>query len=167
MKIPDKVFFWFMQSPLGSLLLTANEESLTGVYMGREQGMTTEEGWFKQERPVLKEAEKQLSAYFSGKLRSFNLPICLKGTPFQMSVWEALKGIPYGSTVSYGAIADLIGNPKAVRAVGYANGRNPIPIIIPCHRVIGADGSLTGYESGLDKKDWLLKHEEKYTRGTI
>ena len=108
---------------------------------------------------MLRETARQLSAYFDGSLRVFSVPLAFEGTPFQRSVWQALLTIPYGETRTYGEIARQIGNPAAVRAVGAANGRNPISIIVPCHRVIGADGSLTGYGGGVEAKRWLLGHE--------
>ena len=110
--------------------------------------------------PLLQEAVRQLNAYFDGTLTEFHLPLHLEGTAFRMRCWQALCTIPYGETISYGEQAKRIGNPKAVRAVGGANHDNPISIIVPCHRVIGADGSLTGYGGGMDKKAWLLRHEQ-------
>ena len=112
-----------------------------------------------QETPVIKEAFGQLSEYFSGKRKTFNLPLLLKGTDFQKQVWQALLKIPFGETRSYKQIAETIGNPKAVRAVGMANNKNPFLIIVPCHRVIGANGKLVGYAVGLDKKEYLLRLE--------
>ena len=111
--------------------------------------------------PLLKEAARQLSAYFDGSLTEFDLPIRLEGTAFRMKCWQALCTIPYGETISYGEQARRIGNPKAVRAVGGANHHNPISIVVPCHRVIGADSTLTGYGGGVDKKAWLLAHEKQ------
>lgn len=111
--------------------------------------------------PLLEEAVRQLNAYFDGTLQAFDLPIRLEGTAFRRSCWQALQTIPYGETISYGEQARRIGRPKAVRAVGGANHHNPISIIVPCHRVIGADGSLTGYGGGMDVKAWLLAHERK------
>jgi methylated-DNA-[protein]-cysteine S-methyltransferase len=108
---------------------------------------------------MLRETRKQLTAYFAGKLRTFDLPLAPNGTEFQRKVWTALTKIPYGTTTSYAAIARSIQSAAAIRAVGAANGRNPIPIIVPCHRVIGSDGSLTGFGGGLDRKRWLLHHE--------
>lgn len=110
---------------------------------------------------LLAEAARQLDAYFDGTLTAFNLPLRLTGTTFQRQCWQALCTIPYGETISYGEQAKRIGNPKAVRAVGGANHHNPISIVIPCHRVIGADGTLTGYGGGMDKKQWLLEHEKR------
>ncbi|MDN7135857.1 methylated-DNA--[protein]-cysteine S-methyltransferase [Pseudidiomarina sp. 1ASP75-5] len=109
--------------------------------------------------PVLRETARQLEDYFAGRLRVFDLPLKPRGTSFQQSVWEKLQHIPYGKLASYGDIAMAINNPKGVRAVGLANSKNPIGIVVPCHRVIGANGTLTGYAGGLDKKAWLLRHE--------
>lgn len=114
------------------------------------------------ETPLLREAVRQLNAYFDGTLRVFSLPIRLTGTAFRRKCWEALCAIPYGETISYGEQARRIGQPSAVRAVGGANHRNPIAIVVPCHRVIGADGTLTGYGGGLDAKAWLLQHERRH-----
>ena len=111
--------------------------------------------------PLLKEAARQLTAYFDGTLTEFDLPIRLTGTAFRMQCWQALLTIPYGETISYGEQARRIGKPKAVRAVGGANHHTPISIVVPCHRVIGADGTLTGYGGGVDKKAWLLMHERR------
>jgi len=113
----------------------------------------------KSDTPLIKETVKQLDEYFSGKRRDFNLPLVLHGTDFQVKVWNALRQIPYGETCTYGEIARMIGSPKACRAVGMANNRNPIPVIIPCHRVIGSNGSLTGYAGGLEIKQKLLNLE--------
>ncbi len=110
---------------------------------------------------LLEEAQRQLAAYFAGSLRCFDLPLALEGTPFQRQVWQQLQRVGYGETASYGEIAEAIDNPKAVRAVGAANGRNPVAIIVPCHRIIGSGGraKLTGYGGGLWRKEWLLRHE--------
>lgn len=146
-----------MDSPIGPLRLVSDGQCLCGVYMGDEQAEhPTRPG---HDVPVLREAVSQLEAYFGGALHAFDLPLCAQGTAFQRRVWKALREIPYGTTVSYGTLAARIGQPKASRAVGLANGRNPISIVVPCHRVIGADGSLTGYGGGLPRKRWLLNHE--------
>jgi methylated-DNA-[protein]-cysteine S-methyltransferase len=121
----------------------------------------TPNGYAKQETPLIKKAAEQFGEYFDGRRKSFNLPLSLCGTDFQVKVWKALQNIPYGETISYGELAAIIGNPKACRAVGMANNRNPIPIIVPCHRVIGHDGSLTGYAGGLELKRQLLELEQK------
>ncbi|MBJ2356614.1 methylated-DNA--[protein]-cysteine S-methyltransferase [Sphaerochaeta sp. S2] len=145
--------FTTYESPIGTLYLTSNQDALLGVSFISE---IREE---QESSPVLDMAMQQLDAYFNGKLQQFTVPFELQGTAFQKTVWEALCTIPYATVVSYQDIAIAIGNPKAVRAVGMANNKNPISIIIPCHRVIGKQGSLTGYAGGLDKKQWLLSHE--------
>nr|WP_321304227.1 methylated-DNA--[protein]-cysteine S-methyltransferase [uncultured Sphaerochaeta sp.] len=148
-------FFTTYESPLGTLTLTSNKDALLGLSFVSEIRE-------KQERnPVLEMAIQQLDAYFKGTLQEFSVPLELQGSAFQKTVWEALCTIPYGTVVSYQDIAIAIGNPKAVRAVGMANNKNPISIIIPCHRVIGKQGALTGYAGGLDKKQWLLCHERE------
>jgi methylated-DNA-[protein]-cysteine S-methyltransferase len=149
----SNLFSTTYEGPLGTLTLTSNEDALLGVSFISE---IREE---QESNPVLEMAIQQLDAYFKGKLQQFTVPLELHGTAFQESVWKALSLVPYGTVVSYQDIAIAIGNPKAVRAVGMANNKNPISIIIPCHRVIGKQGSLTGYAGGLDKKQWLLSHE--------
>ena len=125
-----------------------------------------EHDWIFNEKPF-EEARRQLSEYFAGERREFDLPLRLDGTVFQVEVLEELKKIPYGETTSYAAIAERIGRPKAVRAVGAANGRNPIPIIVPCHRVIGKSGDLTGFGGGLDTKEALLRLEAEHAAGNL
>jgi methylated-DNA-[protein]-cysteine S-methyltransferase len=146
-------------SPIGELLLTSDGESVTRLYM-RNNGAWRTGGW-KRDDAALSEARAQLQAYFAGELRGFELPLAAEGTPFQQRVWRALCDIPYGETISYGELARRIGQPAAARAVGLANGQNPIAIVVPCHRVIGANGSLTGYGGGLERKRWLLAHESR------
>ncbi len=153
--LPRIVFYRRMSSPIGELLLTTNGEALTGVYMAPHE---IGDGW-RRDDAVLLPAVEQLESYFAGDLREFDVPLTLDGTDFQRRVWTALRAIPYGTTISYGELARRIGQPTASRAVGAANGCNPISIIVPCHRVIGANGTLTGYGGGLDRKQWLLKHE--------
>ena len=144
-----------LSTPIGELLLTSNGSALTGVYLEE----TTPDAGSQENDEVLSEAREQLTAYFAGTRTVFDLPLALSGTPFQLSVWEKLEDIPFGTTISYGEQARRLDQPNASRAVGSANGRNPIPIIVPCHRVIGASGDLTGYGGGLERKRWLLKHE--------
>jgi methylated-DNA-[protein]-cysteine S-methyltransferase len=150
-----------VDSPIGQLLLQTDGVSLTGLYMdvpGRP--IRRMDDWQEDATAgPLPEAVRQLEEYFAGNRRNFDLPLHLNGTEFQRRVWRALTEIPYGETWSYGELAKRIGNPNASRAVGLANGRNPIAILVPCHRVIGADGSLTGYGGGLQRKQWLLAHE--------
>ena len=147
-------------SPIGPLLLAGDADALTLIYFqnGRSGPRDPDPEW--RERPAtFREATRQLSAYFAGRLRQFDLPLRPAGTSFQRSVWDALLRIPYGATTSYGALARALGKPEASRAVGLANGSNPIPIVIPCHRVIGAGGALTGYAYGVDRKAGLLALE--------
>jgi methylated-DNA-[protein]-cysteine S-methyltransferase len=151
-------------SPVGDLMLVANHTHLTGVYFAPHPKDLSARGWTRAPSrtpadSILRRTREQLAAYFAGEVTSFDLPLAPNGTPFQKQVWEALRRIPYGETISYGELARRLGDPKAMRAVGAANGRNPIPIIVPCHRVIGADGSLTGFGGGIDRKRWLLTHE--------
>lgn len=164
-------YYTLLESPLDPLLLTSDGEFLTGLYMEKEirkllPGMR--DGWRQDENAIpFKEAIAQLKAYFAGELHEFDLPLKATGTPFQEAVWQSLAAIPYGETVSYKDIAERIHSPKAVRAVGMANGRNPISIIIPCHRVIGANGKLTGYGGGIHRKEWLLAHEHEDTQTAL
>jgi methylated-DNA-[protein]-cysteine S-methyltransferase len=147
----------FVDSPIGRLSLYSDGEALTGLYMEKREPPGE---WAPgDDVAVLKSAAQQLKEYFIGARRDFLLPVALHGTPFQCKVWEHLKSIPCGETWSYGQLAQRIRQPTASRAVGLANGRNPVSIVIPCHRVIGSDGSLTGYGGGLERKQWLLEHE--------
>jgi methylated-DNA-[protein]-cysteine S-methyltransferase len=139
-------------SPVGDLLVRADDDGHLVELFTRHDGATETEWPF----PAITD---QLDAYFAGELEEFALDLQPHGTPFQLRVWEELTRIPYGETISYSELARRLGDPKLVRAVGTANGRNPISIVIPCHRVIGADGSLVGYGGGLERKQWLLEHE--------
>jgi methylated-DNA-[protein]-cysteine S-methyltransferase len=142
--------------PTGRLSLIANDDGLEQI---RFDASVPDHAVCRESHPVLRETARQLTAYFARELRDFDLPLVLKGTPFQVRVWEALQQIPYGQTRSYAQQARLVGAPDAVRAVGAANGRNPIPIVVPCHRVIGSNGKLTGFGGGLPLKRWLLDLE--------
>lgn len=154
-------YYTEIDSIVGNLLLTADDQCLTRVCFEVSRNRPPLEDDWKEHpsHPVLKTARHQLEEYFAGKRRTFDLPLGPQGTPFQQSVWNALRTIPYGETQSYGDIARAIGKPKAVRAVGAANGANPLPIVVPCHRVVGADGSLTGFGGGLPHKKRLLALE--------
>lgn len=156
-------YYSLMASPMGQLLLVGNGEALTGLKLDTQllPDVAGDER-FQQDDHLFLEAKAQLEAYFAGELFSFDLPLAGEGTPFQKTVWQALQDIPYGLTETYGGLARRIGNNKASRAVGLANGRNPIAIIVPCHRVIGANGALTGYSGGIERKQWLLAQEQKY-----
>ena len=140
-------------SPIGDLTLVASDRGLCAVDWGSTRARRS------LDNPVLRAAATQLDEYFAGARRAFDLPVDLRGTPFQNRTWSALAEIPYGTTVSYGEQARRLGVPRAARAVGAANGSYPLPIVLPCHRVIGANGALTGYGGGLDVKRWLLAHE--------
>lgn len=148
-------------SPLGKLLLAASERGLAGVYFEQHAHFKGSTGWQRaDDHSVLQQTQQQLQAYFAGQRRTFDLPLdTSNGTAFQQAVWQALRTLPFGTTASYAQIARLIGKPGAVRAVGAANGRNPISIVIPCHRVIASSGALTGYAGGLPNKKLLLALE--------
>ena len=149
-------------SPIGTLRLTADDDGLTGVYMEAHRYGPAEVGddWVADDAPF-EEARRQLDAYFAGDLEEFDLSLHASGTPFQREVWAALRTIPYGEVRSYREIAEQIGRPTAARAVGMANGRNPVSIIVPCHRVVGASGDLTGYGGGIERKRALLDLEAR------
>jgi methylated-DNA-[protein]-cysteine S-methyltransferase len=159
----DRVSSWFCHysSPVGELVLTSDGEALTGLHLPLPDGGAAPlpgSGWRRDEAPF-REALEQLCAYFNGERTGFDLELRMAGTPFQRLAWDALSTIPFGTTISYAEQAVRIGRPGAARAVGAANGRNPIAIVVPCHRVIGSSGSLTGYGGGLPLKEWLLDHE--------
>jgi methylated-DNA-[protein]-cysteine S-methyltransferase len=153
-----------IDSPVGSLLLAADGAGLRRIMFMHGRRTARREASWRADRKLLEEAIRQLRAYFSGELERFNLPLAPEGTPFQLEVWRRLSDIPYGETISYGELARRIGRPKASRAVGLANGTNPIPIVIPCHRVIGSNGQLTGYGGGLPIKERLLALERRQPR---
>ena len=150
-----------VDSPIGELLLTGEAGALTRLYMSPFE---IDPAW-EHDPAALAEPARQLEEYFSGERTEFELELAPAGTAFQQRVWALLLDIPYGETTTYGALADALGNPRTVRAVGLANGRNPISIVVPCHRVIGADGSLVGYGGGLERKRTLLAHEAEVTAG--
>ena len=152
-------YFDVVPSPIGDLYLTARDGAITGLHMGEPRGGLETTSTWTRDAAMLSTARAQLEAYLAGELTEFDLALNGKGTPFQQQVWGELRRIPYGETISYAELAERVGNPKAMRAVGAANGRNPIAIIVPCHRVIGADGSMTGFGGGIERKVWLLGHE--------
>lgn len=155
----NATYFTIMSTPVGELTLTSDGDALTAVYFeDPKYRPATTDNWIRDDA-VLTTARRQLEEYFRGERTTFDLGLAPSGTDFQRSVWRALTGIPFATTTSYGAIAARIGRPSASRAVGAANGRNPISIVVPCHRVIGSGGDLTGYGGGLDRKRWLLNHE--------
>ena len=150
-----------LDSPLGPLRLLAGHDALVAVLFPAQPSEVGQPAVEVPRHPVLDAAARELSAYFAGVLTRFTTPLGPEGTPFQREVWRALQEIPCGELRSYADIAAAIGRPSAVRAVGAANGRNPLPIVVPCHRVIGSDGSLTGYAGGMEIKRWLLEHERR------
>ncbi|TNJ35251.1 methylated-DNA--[protein]-cysteine S-methyltransferase [Arenimonas terrae] len=152
-------------TPIGEMTVAADDAGLRHVlFPDNKYPPAGRDGW-RRDTDALRAPREQLLAYFAGELAAFDLALAPTGTPFQVKVWTMLAGIPYGQTWSYGELARRIGEPKAVRAVGAANGRNPLPVILPCHRVIGADGSLTGFGGGLPLKKFLLGHEGAGQRG--
>ncbi|HFC11377.1 MAG TPA: methylated-DNA--[protein]-cysteine S-methyltransferase [Anaerolineae bacterium] len=161
MSTTTQLYYAMVASPLGDVLLVGNQIGLTYInFQAGTNRLEIQPAWEKNE-VVLQAAIEQIEDYFAGKRKVFDLPLAPRGTLFQQQVWEAVGNIPFGETASYGGIAGKIGRKKAARAVGAANGQNPLPIIIPCHRVIGSNGKLTGYGGGLQLKKWLLAHESK------
>jgi O-6-methylguanine DNA methyltransferase len=153
--------YQFLETPIGTLLIAGDERAIRRIEFPRDgTAGKPEAGWTESARGPVGDAVRQLREYFSGKRTDFNLPLEPQGTAFQRGVWKRLEEIPYGETISYGELAKRVGNPKASRAVGAANGQNPIPIVIPCHRVIGANGKLTGFGGGLPTKEKLLELEK-------
>jgi methylated-DNA-[protein]-cysteine S-methyltransferase len=155
-KKPEAKYYFIYSLKKIKISIAEENNAITGVYFGAE----IPAGFVKDETPLIIKAAAQIEEYLNGKRKKFSLPLAMRGTPFQMDVWKALQSIPYGETRSYKQIAELVHRPKAVRAVGMANHRNPISIIVPCHRVIGHDGSLTGYGGGLPLKKYLLELEQ-------
>ena len=165
MKHSNAPFFSELDSPVGPLLLRGDGHVLTGLYMHEQRHRPELPPGIERNDHAFRPVREQLEAYFAGKLQRFELALAGEGSDFQRKVWRALCGIPFGETESYGGLAKRIGNGNASRAVGLANGKNPIGIIVPCHRVVGANGSLTGYGGGLERKQWLLEHERRYAAG--
>jgi methylated-DNA-[protein]-cysteine S-methyltransferase len=152
-------YITYLRSPIGRIKLTGDKNSVNSILFAFDDTEMEEEN----PNSVLKECKAQLSQYFSGKRNEFEVPFSQAGSEFQQRVWNELTKIPYGKTVSYNFIAESLGDKKSIRAVGAANGKNQISIIVPCHRVIGSDGSLTGYAGGMWRKKWLIKHEAEYS----
>jgi len=150
----------YYKSPIGTIRINFTEKGINGLYF-EDEDKTSEPELFSMDYI------RQLDAYFHGNLKQFNIPLDLSGSDFQMRVWKELRNIPYGKTISYMDLAKRLGNPKSIRAAAHANGQNPVSIIVPCHRVIGSDGSLTGYAGGLWRKKWLLKHEMDQQQGNL
>lgn len=153
------LYYEILDSPIGPLLMLAGSKGLTAIRFAPAKGEHELPDGAQRGNAILTKAKAQLAEYFAGARTSFDVPVTPEGTEFMQGVWKELVRIPFGETISYGELARRIGNPKASRAVGLANGKNPIPIIIPCHRVIGADGSLTGFAGGIPIKESLLRHE--------
>ncbi len=155
----SSVEYTFLDSPIGKVQVGWSQQGLVSVRLGRDLDAEAPRPEWRFVPKLRCEATRQLQAYFGGTLRRFDLPLVLDGTPFQERVWRALADIPYGKTISYSDLAADVGSPRAVRAVGAANGRNPVPIVLPCHRVIGRDGRLRGYAGGIEVKEALLALE--------
>ncbi len=158
----SEIFWTCLESPLGPLRLVAAGEALSGIYLSPQPW--TPRGRERADWPALVAAAAQLGEYFRGQRRRFDLPLDPGGTQFQRAVWSALAAIPFGETRSYGELARTLGRPTAARAVGAANGQNPLSIVVPCHRVVGSDRRLVGYAGGLPNKEWLLAHEARLAR---
>ena len=170
--MPDEHdLFRTVAAPVGTLLLAAADGGLTGTYFETRRygppaaraSLANDGTPGRRAARILAAAAAQLEEYFAGARTAFDLPLAPRGTPFQQRVWQALRGIPFGDTISYAELARRIEAPRAVRAVGGANARNPLSIIVPCHRVVGLDGSLTGFGGGIERKRWLLGHEAAWT----
>jgi methylated-DNA-[protein]-cysteine S-methyltransferase len=155
----QQIYYTYMESPVGNLLLAGSVGGLEWICFKKSKGAVEPQPHWQPSKLHFTEAIRQLDAYFNGALKTFDLPLAPEGTPFQKTVWRELLKVPYATTVSYAEIARRIGKPTAVRAVGAANGCNPLPIVVPCHRVIGSDGRLTGYGGGLAVKQFLLALE--------
>jgi methylated-DNA-[protein]-cysteine S-methyltransferase len=148
-----------VDSPVGPLTLVAEDGALAGLYMDGQRHLPARGSFGERDDTVLPAAREQLSAYFARELEVFDVALAPRGTPFQVAVWAALREVPYGATCTYGELAAAVGRPTAVRAVGMANGRNPVCLVVPCHRVVGAGGALTGYAGGVERKQFLLDLE--------
>ena len=160
--LPTMILYRELDSPVGPLTVAATDAGLHAIEFPRNRHPADREGWIPGDHRLLDLAARQLDDYFAAKRCVFDLPLAPCGTEFQRAVWMALAGIGYGETISYAQLAQRVGKPTAMRAVGAANGRNPLPIVLPCHRVIGADGSLTGYGNGLPMKEYLLNLEQNH-----
>ena len=157
------VYYSYVESPLGRMFVKGDGQFVTGLYLPQHKGWQGPDAAWQESAAPFAAVLEQLGEYFAGERQAFDVPLKLAGTPFQQRVWQELVCIPFGTTITYAQLAQLIGKPTASRAVGHANSRNPISIIVPCHRVIGADGKLTGYAGGVDKKQWLLAWERGAT----
>ena len=161
----DRWRYDVVNSPLGELLLVSDGDSLVGLHLEKPAGPNALPPAWRHDRGATREVAEQLAGYFAGEVQSFDIPVAPGGTEFQRAVWAALTEIPYGQTASYREVAQAVGRPRATRAVGGANHVNPVAIIVPCHRVVGADGSLTGYGGGLERKALLLELEHEVLVG--
>lgn len=162
------IYYQYMDSPVDPLLLAASDDGLHLIeFHSPRHPMARLPDWREGDHAALRAARSQLEEYFAGGRREFDLPLAPRGTAFQREVWRTLATIPYGETISYAQLAQRVGKPTAMRAVGAANGRNPLPIVLPCHRVIGADGSLTGFGGGLPTKQFLLQLEGALPQGDL
>ncbi len=159
--------FSLLDSPIGELLLTGDGQFIDGIWMQSHKSEWKRTRAWQRDDAAFAALRAQLTGYFAGERLDFDLPLLAEGTGFQRKVWNALCEIPYGETISYGELARRIGQPSAARAVGLANGSNPLPIVVPCHRVIGADGSLSVFGGGIERKRWLLAHEKKYSKTAL
>jgi methylated-DNA-[protein]-cysteine S-methyltransferase len=160
-------YYSYIDCPLGRMLVQGDGQFVTGLFMPQHKGWQSPGATWQQSDAPFTAVREQLAEYFAGERQQFDVPIKLVGTPFQQRVWQELERIPFGTTITYAQLAQRVGKPTASRAVGNANGRNPVSIIVPCHRVIGADGSLTGYAGGLDRKRWLLDHEARVSGAVL
>lgn len=158
------IYYSYCETPLGDLCIQGDGRCVTGIYMPAHKGWRGPDTAWQQSDAPFGEVREQLAEYFAGHRRRFDVPLRLTGTPFQQRVWQELHSIPYGCTITYAELAERVGKPTASRAVGHANGRNPISILVPCHRVIGASGKLTGYAGGVARKQWLLNWEGQSSR---
>ena len=158
---PSTTYASVLETPIGELLLRGDGEALMALDFVDARTLAATEADWRTDDAMFAQARAQLRAYFAGELKEFELELAPRGTDFQLRVWDAVRAIPYGETSTYGVLAHQLGRPTAFRAVGAANGRNPISIIIPCHRVLGSDGGLTGYGGGVQRKEWLLAHEQR------
>jgi len=156
-----------LDSPIGPLTLVSTDGRLSGVYLHEQRHRPPEERFGERDARPFAAAAAQLEEYFEGERTDFDLPLSLRGTPFQRSVWDELVKIPYGETISYGELAARLGNPAASRAVGLANGKNPVGVIVPCHRVVGSTGDLTGYGGGIERKRHLLAFERQVSGAAL
>jgi methylated-DNA-[protein]-cysteine S-methyltransferase len=156
-------YYSYIDCPLGQMFVQSNGQFVTGLFMPHHKGWRGPKTTWQLSDAPFAAVREQLDEYFAGERQQFDVPLWLAGTPFQRRVWQELMRIPFGTTISYAQLALRIGKPTAARAVGHANGRNPISILVPCHRVIGIDGELTGYAGGVDKKRWLLDWERRAT----